>query len=226
MELLYTSHRAVAAKFPAGTNCRTCGVAWPNTILAGLDRCRISLRQPMPHFDSLAKRPMKAILLFLFCVNVFATSASAATPGEVAVGAVLREADLSGFSGGSRKLSTLRGKPLIINVWASWCAPCRVEMGSLERLARRYGGKKFNVIGISTDDDFHAAAAFLAHSGITFANYHDKQLQMENMLGANMIPLTVLVDARGRVLKKWRGYREWDNAESLALIGSAFRIKM
>ena len=99
-------------------------------------------------------------------------------------------------------------------------------MSSLERLERRYGGKQFNVIGISTDDDIHAAAAFLMQSKITFANYHDKQLQMENMLGANMIPLTILVDAHGRVVKKMQGYREWDSSESLEMIGKTFRIKM
>jgi thiol-disulfide isomerase/thioredoxin len=169
---------------------------------------------------------MKAILLFFFCVSIFAAPAIARTPGEVGVGGVLREAQLSGFFGDFRKLSELRGKPLIINVWASWCGPCRGEMSSLERLARRYGGKQFNVIGISTDDDIHAAAAFLMQSKITFANYHDKQLQMENMLGANMIPLTILVDAHGRVVKKMQGYREWDSSESLEMIGKTFRIKM
>ncbi|MDH5219168.1 MAG: TlpA family protein disulfide reductase, partial [Gammaproteobacteria bacterium] len=68
------------------------------------------------------------------------------------VGSVLRDATLQGFGGDTLHLSELRGKPLIINVWASWCGPCRAEMGSLERLSKRYGGKQFNLIGISTDD--------------------------------------------------------------------------
>ncbi len=65
---------------------------------------------------------------------------------------MLREAAMQGLSGPSRKLSEFRGKPLIINVWASWCGPCRSEMGSLERLFWRYEGRKFAMIGISTDD--------------------------------------------------------------------------
>jgi len=151
---------------------------------------------------------------------------TAATTGEVPVGSELRDASLSGFAGDYLKLSDLRGKPLIINVWASWCGPCRAEMGSLERLSRRYGGKQFNIIGISTDDDANAAANFITQTQITFDNYIDNKLMMENMLGANAIPLTILVDAKGRVLQKVRGSKEWDSPEWVAAIGKAFRVKM
>jgi thiol-disulfide isomerase/thioredoxin len=168
----------------------------------------------------------KAIIPIVFCILALSTTAFAKTPGEVDVGSVLREAPLYGFSGDFRKLSELRGKPLIINVWASWCGPCRAEMGSLERLSRRFGGKQFNIIGVSTDDDAGAAAAFLVQAKVTFDNYLDRNLLLENMLGANTIPLTLLVDARGRVLMKFHGSREWDNAESLDLIGRTLRKKM
>jgi thiol-disulfide isomerase/thioredoxin len=167
----------------------------------------------------------KAIFLIVFWLSGTSTTVFAKTPGEVDVGSLLREAPLYGFAGDFRKLSELRGKPLIINVWASWCGPCRAEMGSLERLSRRFGGKQFNIIGVSTDDDASAAAAFLARSKVTFDNYLDRNLLLENMLGADTIPLTILVDAHGRVLKKIHGAKEWDSAESLELIGRAFRKK-
>ena len=169
---------------------------------------------------------IKAILLIILWISVISTSVFAKTPGEVDVGSVLREAPLYGFSGDYRKLSELRGKPLIINVWASWCGPCRAEMGSLERLSRRFGGKQFNIIGISTDDDASAAAAFLRQSKVTFDNYLDRNLVLENMLGADTIPLTILIDAQGRVLRKIRGSKEWDSPQSLELIKEAFRRKM
>jgi thiol-disulfide isomerase/thioredoxin len=169
---------------------------------------------------------MKFTFLIAFWMSALSATAFAKTPGEVDVGAYLREAQLYGFSGDLRKLSELRGKPLIINVWASWCGPCRAEMGSLDRLSRRFGGKQFNIIGISTDDDIGAAAAFLKRSMVTFDNYHDKKLVMEHMLGAETIPLTILVDAQGRVVRKVRGSREWDSRESLELIGTAFRKKL
>ena len=181
---------------------------------------KLDIRIDHPHL------PMKALLFLLCLVSGFVADVGAKTPGEVEVGSVLRDAPLYGFFGDFRRLSELRGKPLIINVWASWCGPCRAEMGSLERLSRRSGGQKIKVIGISTDDDANAAAAFLVKSRVTFDNYLDRKLLLENMLGAKMIPLTVLVDARGRVVKKVSGYHEWDSPEALLMISKVFGLKI
>ena len=169
---------------------------------------------------------MRAILLLFFLASALPVAVFAGTPGEVEIGGHLREAKLDSFSGKAKKFSDFKGKPLIINVWASWCSPCRAEMGPLDRLARRYGGKQFNVIGISTDDDGNAAAKFIKQSGITFENYLDHDVFLENMLGASTIPLTVLVDADGRVLAKVRGVREWDSPEIVEAIGKTFSIKL
>lgn len=149
----------------------------------------------------------------------------AKTPGEVEVGSVLRQATLRGLNGPDRKLSDFRGKPLVINVWASWCPPCIAEMGSLERLAWSDLGQQFNVIGISTDDYPEAAKGFLRKSSATLNHYIDQKLELENMLGADHLPLTLLVDAQGRVLSKTVGARAWDSAQSQALIRSTLRLK-
>ena|SRR5579864_2299039 len=147
----------------------------------------------------------------------------AETPGEVRTGESLREATLQGLNGPSRKLSEFRGKPLIINVWASWCGPCRAEMASLERLAWREPGGKFAVIGISTDDDRDQARTWLKASNATISQFIDSGLLMEHMLGASTLPLTVLVRADGVVLKKIYGARQWDSPAALQLISKAFR---
>lgn len=147
---------------------------------------------------------------------------AAATPGEVAVGQTLPDVTLLGLNGPSRRLTDFRGRPLIINVWASWCPPCRAEMASLERLAWRDGAQRFAIIGISTDDDRAAALALLRRTNATISHFIDRQLQMENLLGASELPLTVLVDAQGRVLLKVVGGREWDDAASLALVERTF----
>ena len=170
---------------------------------------------------------MKAILsLILLLLAGTTTIALATTPGEVEIGATLRDAPMQGLSGPSRLLSEFRGKPLVINVWASWCGPCRQEMGSLERLSRRYGGKQFTVIGISTDDYPDVARAFLKQSGTSFTHFIDTRLLLENMLGADRLPLTLLVDAQGKVLGKYYGAKEWDSPEAIEVIAIAFRIRM
>jgi thiol-disulfide isomerase/thioredoxin len=147
-----------------------------------------------------------------------------ATPGEVAVGELLGAATLQGLNGPARSLASFRGKPLIINVWASWCGPCREEAGSLERLAWSPLGSQFAIIGISTDDYPENAQGWLRQSNATINHYLDQRLQMENMLGAARLPLTVLIDAQGRVVDKVYGAQSWDGAQAAARISRAFRL--
>ena len=139
--------------------------------------------------------------------------AQAATPGEVPTGQPLREALLQGLNGPARKLSSYRGKPLVINVWASWCGPCRGELAP-----------HIAVIGISTDDYVDRAMGFLRHSNATINHYLDRQLEMENMLGATHLPLTVLVDAKGVVREKVAGAQAWDGPEARRLIERSFGL--
>ncbi|MCW8933613.1 MAG: TlpA family protein disulfide reductase [Gammaproteobacteria bacterium] len=169
---------------------------------------------------------MRIFILTFFIISTLSTVAFAATPGEVESGEYLREAIMDGLNGKSKKLSDFKGKPLIINIWASWCGPCRDEIGSLQRLAQRYNGKEFNLIGISTDDYRVKAMAFIKQSKITFENFIDSKLFLENMLGANTIPLTVFVDANGRVLEKVRGSYNWDSPIAIDVIGKVFDINL
>jgi peroxiredoxin len=167
-------------------------------------------------------------LSFLIFCGLLSLSSNtfANTPGEVLVGESLPDATLNGFSGNTKKFTAYHGKPLIINVWASWCVPCREEIASLERISHRFGGKQLNVIGISTDDDASAAAAFIKESKLTFTNYLDSNVRLENMLGANTIPLTLLVDERGRIIEKIRGFQEWDSPETIKLINQKLHLKL
>jgi thiol-disulfide isomerase/thioredoxin len=165
---------------------------------------------------------MKTSLILLLALAL--GSASAAPPALVAVGAPLRQATLDPLGGPVRSLQSYRGKPLVINVWASWCGPCRAEMGSLDRLAQRYAGQ-FNVIGISTDDYRNLASDFLHGARIAFPNYIDHALELENMLGADRIPLTLLIDANGRVLARHYGSKQWDSPQNAALVARTLRVK-
>ena len=71
-----------------------------------------------------------------------------------------------------------------------------------------------------------AARAFLKKAGTSFAHFIDSRLLLENMLGADRLPLTLLVDAQGRVLARFYGAKEWDSPEALALIARTLRVKL
>ena len=183
------------------------------------------LPQLPPHAldDAGARRRHAALALLGLCTLGAEGADRRKTPGEVEIGETLRDATMQGLNGPPRKLSDYRGKPLIINVWASWCGPCRAEMASLERLAWREPTGQFTLIGISTDDYPERAIAFMRQSNATLNHYIDSKLLLENMLGASALPLTVLVDANGRVLEKVYGAKHWDGPEALALIARVFR---
>ena len=172
-----------------------------------------------------AHRPILPLACLLACLLALAPARAprgAETAGEVPVGAPLRDAALQGLNGPSRRLAEFRGKPLLINVWASWCGPCKQETASLERLAWLDAARGFNIIGISTDDDPQRARAWLADSGATISQYIDTGLTLEHMLGATHLPLTVLVGADGRVLDKIYGAREWDGPAARELLRAAW----
>jgi thiol-disulfide isomerase/thioredoxin len=167
------------------------------------------------------------ILLAGIALTVLGIGAGAApvTPGDVQIGELLREATLQGLNGRTRRLSEFRGRPLIINVWASWCGPCRSEMSSLERLAWLEPARHFTIIGISTDDERDRALEYLRTGNATISHFLDSRMHMEKMLGAERLPLTVLIDSKGRVLDKIYGARQWDQPAALALISKAFGLR-
>jgi len=165
-------------------------------------------------------------LRLAFCLLALAfsgTGAGAAGAAQaVEVGHALPDVSMTGLNGRSRRMSSFLGRPLIINVWASWCGPCRAEAASLERFTWSEAGLKYTVIGISTDDDRRAAEQWLKQSNATLSHFIDQALVLENLLGATQIPLTVLVDARGRVVARVKGARAWDTPESARLVERAF----
>lgn len=169
---------------------------------------------------------MKIFCKLLFLLLLFSTQLYAANSDEVKVSEHLRKATLQGLNNGNSTFEAYQGKPLLINVWASWCGPCRDEMGSLENLSQQFNGREFNIIGISTDDYKEFAMKIIEETGVSFNNYIDSKLFLEKMLGANRIPLTILVDENGQVLRKVRGAYQWDHPEIVNAIAKAFNFKL
>jgi thiol-disulfide isomerase/thioredoxin len=149
--------------------------------------------------------------------------AAPAPAGPVPVGERLPDVRMLGLNGPDRHLSLFFGRKLIINVWASWCGPCRAEAASLERFAWGNAGAKYAVIGVSTDDDRSAAQKWLLQSKATLPHFIDRGLVLESLLGASHIPISVLVDEEGRVVARIEGARDWELEESRMLIERLFQ---
>ena len=95
-------------------------------------------------------------------------------------------------------LAGLRGRPVIVNIWASWCAPCRAEMPLLERAAKEYAGR-VTVLGVDSRDAPRPAADFLDDVGVTYPNVFDATGKIRRELGLRGFPTTYFFDADGRI---------------------------
>jgi cytochrome c biogenesis protein CcmG/thiol:disulfide interchange protein DsbE len=101
------------------------------------------------------------------------------------------------FTGGSAvQLTALRG-PAVINLWASWCGPCREELPLMQELADATAGS-LRVIGVDSRDTRDAAASFAADHGVSFPTLFDRDEKLLIALGKAALPITVFVDADGR----------------------------
>jgi thiol-disulfide isomerase/thioredoxin len=120
---------------------------------------------------------------------------------------------------GGMTLTRFHGKAILVNVWASWCAPCVKEMPSLDRLQAELGGPQFQVVAVNMDQDKNDALSFLADNKIRhLALYTDPNLQMSIALQAPGIPVSVLIDAAGKEVGRLVGPADWSSPQAKALI--------
>jgi thiol-disulfide isomerase/thioredoxin len=119
-----------------------------------------------------------------------------------------------------RSLAEFRGRVVLLNIWATWCVPCRQEMPALDRLQARLGGPDFEVVALSIDrDGLPKVTRFYEELGLEALRIYvatDSDLMAK--LGAVGVPLTLLVDRNG--MERWRrlGPAEWDQPEIVDLI--------
>jgi thiol-disulfide isomerase/thioredoxin len=153
--------------------------------------------------------------------------------GEVAAltmaTAPLRVPDLTfhDADGKQRKLSEFRGQPILLNLWATWCVPCRKEMPALERLEAKLGGDKFNVIAINIDTrDPAKPKTFLKEEKLTrlayFTDTSAKVFQeLKNVGKALGMPTSMLIDGAGCEIATIAGPAEWASDDAVKLIKAA-----
>jgi cytochrome c biogenesis protein CcmG/thiol:disulfide interchange protein DsbE len=116
-------------------------------------------------------------------------------------------------------LADYRGKVLLLNVWATWCQPCRVEMPSMERLYRRLGGGDFKILAVSVDEQGDSVVtAFARELGLSFDILHDQSRAIERSYQTTGVPESWVIDRSGVIVKKVIGPSEWDGPVNDALI--------
>jgi cytochrome c biogenesis protein CcmG, thiol:disulfide interchange protein DsbE len=109
------------------------------------------------------------------------------------------------FGGGEFRLSDQRGKPTLVNFWASWCAPCREEAPALESVHRAYGGRGLALVGFDLWDNEDDARAFLAEVGATYPNGVEADGGTAVEYGVRGIPETFAIERDGRLVRRWIG---------------------
>ena len=103
-----------------------------------------------------------------------------------------------GMSAFGSQLGALRGHPVVVNVWASWCEPCRMEFPYLQRLSAKYG-KRVAFVGVDTNDNDAAARTFLAELPLPYPSYTDPNKDIAQSVGATVgLPDTAYYDASGK----------------------------
>ena len=123
-------------------------------------------------------------------------------------------------------LDTFKGQVLLINVWATWCGPCRIEMPSIEALYRTYGPSGLKVVAVSIDDvGDDQIAAFAKEFGLTFDVVHDSSFKIEKDYQVTGYPSTFVVDKNGVIRKKWIGQADWNSGYNRALVATLLGVR-
>jgi thiol-disulfide isomerase/thioredoxin len=103
-----------------------------------------------------------------------------------------------GIAAYERRIAALRGYPIVVNVWASWCGPCRLEFPMLQKLSARYG-KRVAFLGINSQDSDDTAATFLEEAPVPYPSYTDPDQEITGSLKTRGLPNTAFYDRSGKL---------------------------
>jgi thiol-disulfide isomerase/thioredoxin len=136
--------------------------------------------------------------------------------------------ELPRIDGGTASLGAYRGRPVIVNIWATWCPPCVREMPSLQRVYDRFRDQGLEILAVAVDDVPGERQAdgriqgvvsqFVEQYGLTFPVVVDPTGGTEDRFGTEFLPTTVLIDRTGRIVTTAIGGREWDEPPYLEAI--------
>jgi peroxiredoxin len=123
--------------------------------------------------------------------------------------------------GNLRRLSSLRGRVVLLNFWATWCPPCRAEMPSLEALYQSYRHQGLEVVAVASDvRGVELVQPFMAQHHLTFLPLLDTSSHVTRLYGVTTLPTSYVLDREGRLVTVEIGSRDWSTAEARSLITS------
>ncbi len=151
----------------------------------------------------------RAFLAFLaVCAVIGLLGFGLLSKGEtkIALGEPVPDRELPVLGGpGEASIADYRGRWVLVNLWASWCGPCRQEAPDLDRFARRYREREVSVLGINVQDNSDDALAFLRDYGVAYEQLRSVGDERSAAFGSTGVPENFLVDPRGRLVLIWRG---------------------
>jgi thiol-disulfide isomerase/thioredoxin len=117
---------------------------------------------------------------------------------------------------GSTSLENYRGKVLFLNLWATWCGPCRAEMPSMEKLYQRFKGKGLEILAVNIQEKKADVETFMRRNKLTFPVALDQDGSIAQQYGVMGIPTSYILDRQGRILLRLVGSINWDDPKIFA----------
>ncbi|GAB4251946.1 peroxiredoxin family protein [Deferrisoma sp.] len=155
------------------------------------------------------------VLIGLGCSGQDAPSraGSAGAPAKAEKGHPAPDFELTGFDGKTWRLSDLKGKVVFVNLWATWCPPCREEIPSMVRFYQRYRDRGVEILAVSEDRDPEAVRSMIRKAGMTFPVMMDRDKTVYGLYRATGVPETHLIDKRGVIRHTVIGPFNWEAPE-------------
>ena len=174
----------------------------------------------------------KTLAIFFLLPLLFACSRRAGEdakgPLSVGVEAGLLAPDFmaKNLRGGTASLSQYRGKVVLINFWATWCGPCKLEMPSMQALYRSYSRGDFEILAVSIDTGGELPVRlFVKDFGFSFPVLMDSQFEVNDRYQVRVVPTSILVDRKGVVAQRFLGAKDWNDQESRGVIEKLIQEK-
>lgn len=158
-----------------------------------------------------------AVWLDLCCVNAAFYSSSTLNPSQIP----FIDKDENALT-----LDSFQGKPLVINMWATWCPVCIKKMGSFHRFTEKFEAAGGKVLNISEDKSINPVRAYYVRSDFHFPIYLDTTGQLLDALNGTGLPTTIFIDSSGKEVGRIRGGFDWDSTEATALVKKYFGLTL